>query len=139
MAFLTFNDYKTLIKDDVIQAVMDNDRKILLEAEMMAQQEMESYLNQRFVVAQIFNKIGEERNALILMYMIDITLYHIHARINPKFMPDIRKERYEVALTWLDKVSRGQLSPDLPLITNSDGETTLSSRWGSNSKFNHQY
>lgn len=140
MPFLIFEDYKTLIKDDVLQAVMDNDKTIVLEVEQMAQAEMESYLNQRYDVAHIFNKTGTARQPLILMYMIDIVLYHIHARINPKFIPDIRKDRYDIAISWLNKVARGDINPDLPKIENSESPLAgLGQRWGSNSKFNHQY
>jgi phage gp36-like protein len=140
MPFLNFEDYKTLIKDDVLQAVMDNDKTIVLEVELMAQSEMESYLNQRYDVANIFNKTANNRNPLILMYMIDIVLYHIHARINPKFIPDIRKDRYEVAINWLNKVARGELNPDLPKIDNSETPLAgLGNRWGSNTKYNHQF
>lgn len=140
MPFLIFEDYKTLIKDDVLQAVMDNDKTIVLEVEQMAQAEMESYLNQRYDVANIFNKIGNSRQPLILMYMIDIVLYHVHARINPKFIPEIRKDRYDIAISWLNKVARGDINPDLPKIENSESPLAgLGQRWGSNSKFNHQY
>jgi phage gp36-like protein len=140
MPFLNFEDYKTLIKDDVLQAVMDNDKTIVLEVEQMAQSEIESYLNQRYDVANIFNKTANNRNPLILMYMIDIVLYHIHARINPKFIPDIRKDRYDVAISWLIKVARGELNPDLPKIDNSETSLAgLGNRWGSNTKFNHQF
>lgn len=140
MPFLNFEDYKTLIKDDVLQAVMDNDKTIVLEVELMAESEMKSYLNQRYDVANIFNKTANNRNPLILMYMIDIVLYHIHARINPKFIPDIRKDRYDVAISWLIKVARGELNPDLPKIDNSETSLAgLGNRWGSNTKFNHQF
>lgn len=140
MAFLIFNDYASLIKDDILQAVMDNNLVLLNEVELMAQAEIESYLNQKYDVVNIFNKTSTERNPLIVMYMIDIVLYHIHARINPKFIPEIRKDRYDIALMWLDKVSKGQLNPDLPIIDNSDGNSTgLPSRLGSNEKFNHQF
>lgn len=140
MPFLIFEDYKTLIKDDVLQAVMDNDKTIVLEVEQMAQAEMESYLNQRYDVAHIFNKTGTARQPLILMYMIDIVLYHIHARINPKFIPDIRKDRYDIAISWLNKVARGDINPDLPKIENPESPLAgLGQRWGSNPKVSHQY
>jgi len=140
MPFIIFEDYKSLIKDDVLQAVMDNDKTIVLDVELMAQAEIESYLNQRYNVAEIFNKTGSLRNPLILMYMIDIVLYHIHARINPKFIPDIRKDRYDIALSWLDKVAKGILNPDLPRLIDLENELSgFATRYGSNTKYNHQF
>lgn len=139
MPFLNDNDYKTLIKDDILQSVHDNTPVLLSEVELMAQAEIESYLNQKFDVANIFNKTGADRNALIVMYMIDIVLYHVHARINPRMIPDIRKDRYDIAISWLDKVATGKLTPDLPVLIPEDGSNGLNSRWGSNSKYSHQW
>lgn len=88
---------------------------------------------------------GDNRNQLILMYMIDMTLYHLHSRINPRNVPDIRVVRYDGngpnqtggAIGWLKKVMSGEISPDLPEPT--DNEDNLSIVWGSDTKNNQIY
>jgi chitodextrinase len=79
---------------------------------------------------------GDNRNQQIVMYLIDITLYHLHSRINPRNVPDLRKERYDGngpnqtggAVGWLKKVCSGDVNADIPNITPQQG---MSIRYGS--------
>lgn len=72
---------------------------------------------------------GDNRNQQIVMYLIDITLYHLHSRINPRNVPDLRKERYDGngptqsggAVGWLKRVGSGDVTADLPVITPDSG------------------
>ena len=72
---------------------------------------------------------GDNRNQQIVMYLIDITLYHLHSRINPRNIPDLRKERYDGnnpqqnggAIAWLKRVASGDLTADLPNIIAQQG------------------
>lgn len=78
---------------------------------------------------------GDNRNQLIVMYLLDITLNHLHTRINPRNIPDLRKERYDGnnalqtggAIGWLKKIAKGDINADLPNILPQQG---LSIRWG---------
>lgn len=139
MAFLTDNDYATLIKDVNLAQVTGGVAGVRTQSELAAQQEIESYLNQRYQVAQIFNKTGNSRSALIVMYMLDISLYHMHSRVTPRNIPQIRIDRYDSAIAWLEKVRKGAITADLPRITDEDGEGKIRSRFGSNPKMNHQW
>lgn len=78
---------------------------------------------------------GDNRNSLIVQYLLDITLYHLHSRINPRNIPDLRKERYNGndpmerggAIGYLKNVASGDVTCDLPKIDPTQG---LSIRWG---------
>lgn len=78
---------------------------------------------------------GDARNQQIVLYLLDITLYHLHSRINPRNIPDLRKERYDGnspnqtggAIGWLKKVASGDINADLPEISPEQG---VSIRWG---------
>jgi hypothetical protein len=78
---------------------------------------------------------GDNRNQQIVMYLLDITLYHLHSRINPRNIPDLRKERYDGnnatqnggAIAWMKRVASGDITADLPQILPEQG---LSIRWG---------
>jgi hypothetical protein len=78
---------------------------------------------------------GDNRNQQIVMYLLDITLYHLHSRINPRNIPDLRKERYDGnnatqnggAIAWLKRVASGDITADLPSILPQQG---VSIRWG---------
>jgi hypothetical protein len=79
--------------------------------------------------------LGDNRNALIVQYLLDITLYHLHSRINPRNVPDLRKERYNGndpmdrggAIGYLKSVASGSVNCDLPEIDPAQGNSI---RWG---------
>lgn len=58
----------------------------------------------------------DTRNALIVLYAVDIALYHLHARISLNNTPELRRIRYEAAIMWLKAVNSGKISVDLPVI-----------------------
>jgi len=74
---------------------------------------------------------GDNRNQQIVMYLIDITLYHLHSRINPRNIPDLRKERYDGnnpqqnggAIAWLKRCASGDVTADLPNILPEQGNS----------------
>jgi phage gp36-like protein len=136
MAFLNIEDYSGQVKQDVL-ALVSGSEPIRQSAELKAQSEMESYLRTRYDVVNIFNKTGSERVPVIVLYLIDMTLYHLHSNISPRNIPELRKERYDIAIDWLKRVSKGQLSPDLPVPEN-EGEGSLF-RGGFNKKASTRY
>jgi len=71
------------------------------------------------------------RDRLLVMILIDIALYHLHAAVNPRAISDIRVKRYNDAIAWLKKVAKGELIPDLPAVATED-ITTLN--YGSRDK-----
>lgn len=79
---------------------------------------------------------GDNRNQLIVLYLVDITLYHLHARIQPNNVPELRKIRYDgngdlvkahSAIRWLRDCGDGSINADLPVI---DPQQGMSIRWG---------
>lgn len=79
--------------------------------------------------------LGDNRNQEIVQYLIDITLYNLHCRINPRNVPELRKERYDGniasqiggAIGWLKNVSAGKVYVDIPEILPSQGNSIT---WG---------
>lgn len=137
--FLTIHDYPRLIKDQNLQQVIQGNEALLEQAGLDAQAEMESYLNQRFDVAVEFAKTGDDRNPLLVMYLMDMALYHLHTRITPRNIPEVRGIRYENAINWLNKVASGKLTPQLTRLADGGGEPELRSRHGGNEKYKHQW
>lgn len=131
MPFLTEADYSVQIRSEILNTVKNTDA--LPKAELAAQAEMESYLSVRYDVANIFNKTNEERNPIVLMYLIDIVLYHIHSNNSPRNIPELRGIRYEAAINWLKMVANGDLNPDLPTLPDNDTDYFFSA--GSNGKY----
>ena len=65
----------------------------------------------------------------------DIALFHIVASQPQKMGMDIRRERYDIAIAWLEQVASGKLSPDLPPIPDNTGTSAGSLRWGSEKNY----
>lgn len=137
--FLSQTDYKTLIQDHVLNQVINNDPALLDDAELMAISEMEGYLGARYDTQAIFSKTGNDRHKALVMFALDMTLYHLHSRVSPRNISQLRVDRYNRAIEWLQNVVNGALNPDLPHKTTDEGEYVSNIRYGSNDKFNHYY
>ena len=79
---------------------------------------------------------GDNRNQQIVTYLVDITLYHIHSRIAPRNIPDLRVKRYDDALKWLKMAARGEITANLPIIQPTQGGRI---RFGGNIKQINSY
>lgn len=118
--FLSINDYDSTIRRDILNMITDNVDNIRTSAERTAQQTIESYLKGRYDMTVLFAQEGDARNPLILTYMMDIALYHILSRISPNNIPELRNNRYLDAMEFLKAVQKGNLSPNLPEIAESE-------------------
>jgi hypothetical protein len=75
---------------------------------------------------------GDNRSQQLVMYMIDIVLFHLHSRISPRNIPDLRQDRYDSAISWLKNVARGDdITAPIPKKQPPSGRRF---RWGSNIK-----
>lgn len=139
MSFLTNDDYNAQIRNEVKAVLLQSDGSQAL-AEQMAEAEITSYLRPRgYNVATIFAATGTNRNAQIIMLMVDITLYHLHSNIVTRAMPSTRQKRYDDAVSWLKMVSKGQLEPELPRLDADDEDATPTLKLGSNKKYSMRY
>ena len=139
MAFLTETDYSVQVRNEVkiIIAQQPGSQEM---AELMAEAEITGYLRPRgYDVAAIFAATAAARNPLIIMYMIDIVLYHLYSNIATRAIPATRETRYNAAINWLEKVSKGQIEPQLPYLENDTDDATPAIKLGSNIKYAKRY
>ena len=79
---------------------------------------------------------GDNRNPQIKMYLIDIMLYHLCSRINPRNIPELRNIRYDGAspsqiggaIGWLKSIEKGKVNLNSPEIVPTTGRSIV---WGS--------
>ena len=131
--FVQLSDYDATIHREILDSLLRKesatyDPQIIEICEDRAIAEMKGYLNKTYDCEKIFSAEGEERNALILMFAIDITVYHIFCQHNPYKLAKIRQDRYDRAIEWLKGVMNGDITidgaPKLP-----DDEVADNSRW----------
>lgn len=120
--FITDQDYKVVIGDNALRVVSQTSEENRTNAEAEAQEEISSYLRPTYDTDAIFAAEGDSRNRLIVMYTCDIALYHMVSAMPQKLGSEIRKERYERAVKWLEGVQAGKIVPDLPAAVDTQGE-----------------
>ncbi len=142
MTFLTDSDLQTIIKIDHLLQVLDEDAGAKDESEAMAIAEIKDYLNASYNTNAIFSAVGNSRHKSIIRIAVDIMLYHLHARIDPNQIPEIRQIRYDAAIKWLREVRDGKMSPEgLPFIDeDGDGQPDAGLwRLSDRGRFNSEY
>ena len=84
--------------------------------------------------------LGDNRNQEVVQYLLDITLYNLHCRINPRNVPDLRKERFDGnepqqrggAIGWLKNVAGGKIYLDSPEVLPEQGNSI---NWGNSNGY----
>ena len=132
-AFIQTSDYDASIHREILDSLLRTDSEsydpqIIEICEDRAIAEMKSYLNKTYDVEEIFNATGTDRNALVLMFALDIAIYHIFCQHNPYKMSQVRQDRYDRAIEWLKGVMKGDITiADAPRLT--DEEEKANSPW----------
>ena len=120
--FITDEDYKVVIGDNALKVVSQVSAENRANAEQEAQEEMAGYLRPKYDCEALFAAEGEERSRLAVMYCCDIALYHMAASLPQKMGMEIRKERYERAVKWLEGVQAGKIVPGFPQALDEEGQ-----------------
>lgn len=138
--FVTDQDYSVLIGTQALNVISQISAENRNNAEAEAVEEIASYLRPKYDTDAIFSAEGDNRNRLIVMYTADIAIYHMQASAPQKMGMEIRKERYERAIKWLEGVQAGKIVPDLPIATDDDGNTVgMPLVYGSQKKLRHNW
>lgn len=138
--FITDEDYKVVIGENALRIVTQVSSENRANAETEAIEEIAGYLRPKYDCNAIFSAEGGNRNRLVVMYACDCALYHMSASMPQKMGTEIRKERYERAIKWLEGVQAEKIIPDLPLATDEDGEPTgFLFKYSSQPKLKHNW
>jgi phage gp36-like protein len=139
MDILTLDDFYQVILQEHLEEIIEGDTSLLDNAELAAIGEATGHLNVRYDAAQCMNRsLAVDYNGIdtLMQKMVDIALFHLHARVTPNNIPDLREKRYNNAIEWLDKVASGFIAPLLPIKT-TEPSTPL--RYGNSSPTENRY
>lgn len=53
---------------------------------------------------------GDNRNQQLVLFMVDITIFHLLSRIAPRNIPELRVTRYQAATAWLQDAAVGNIT-----------------------------
>lgn len=111
--YLTVEELYTHLHDETVSVISRETEAIPLAAIDAAVAEARSYLHD-YDTNAIFSAEGDDRNALLLLFVKDIAVWHFVNLGNACIDIELREKRYDSAVNWLRLVQKGDLSPDLP-------------------------
>ena len=123
--FITVKDYDATLHKEILDALVRDDESLIEVCEDRAIAQMRSYMSHTYDCDMIFAARGEDRNKLVMMFAIDIAVYHIFCIHNPHNMSQIRVDRYERAIEWLKGIQKGVIDvEDLPAASGQSAAGT---------------
>lgn len=134
MAFLTKAELSSHLYSENIQVITRGDDTLITAAIDAAVHEAKGYLG-AYDKAAVFAANGPARNQLLLTFVKDIASWHLINLCNAGAEMQLRQDRYERAVNWLKEVQKGNVTPDLPLVTDGTGAAKYAPvKFGSNPK-----
>lgn len=137
--FIDNEDYRVVIGESALKVISQSSPENIANAEAEAMEEIAGYLRPVYDTDAVFSASADDRNRLIVMYTADIVLYHLTASQPQKMGSEIRKERYDRAIKWLEGVQAGKIIPDLPLKVSEDGSSGFGTSFHSSPKLRHDW
>lgn len=89
------------------------------------------------VIPTNFFTKGDNRSRFIKKILVNLAIFELHKLINPRNIPDLRGEAKDDAMSLLQDIKKGTISPHLPIFF--DEEKGQSITFDSNLKLRHQY
>lgn len=89
------------------------------------------------VVPSNFFTKGDNRSRLIKKILINLAIFELHKLILPRNIPVLRGEAKEDAMSLLQDIKKGSITPDLPIFFDENKGQTIT--FNSNLQLRHQY
>lgn len=135
MAFINRSDYKSVIDEHILSEVLRFDESYLATAEKRAISYATGYLNARFDTETLFEQEDDDRHPLVLLHVLNITLYYLHQKVAADQVPQNILDNYVEATDWFKAVNKGEVAPpDLPMFEDGERDHVL---YGGNEARNH--
>lgn len=135
--FLTSQDFLTRINDRVLELLTHNSDNPVELAANEACGIIRDRLFDKYRIDAELSKTGSSRNAVLIRYALSIAVYSLYSKAPDEEIPERVVKDYDDAMEDLRLISQGKLSSTLPLNTDSDGNTTVKIRMGSNEPRSH--
>ena len=130
--FITEDDY-IQVSADALKIVQQATPQNRITAERRATDRITSYLSGRYDMEKAFATTGDNRNFDLVGLVADLALYFMVLSLPQKMGYEIRKEQFEKAIAYLEKVQNGHAVMNLPTLTAPEGDESgsgLSIRYG---------
>ena len=123
--FISEEDYRVVIGEAAMKVVSQSSQEVRTNAEQVAMEEVAGYLRPKYDTQAIFSAEGDARNSQVVQVTADIALYHMVSAMPQRMGSEVRQERYERAIHWLEGVAQGRIVPDLPFTSDAEGHPVI--------------
>lgn len=132
--FLTADELKTHLYEEVVNEITRNDDTIIDEAIDTAIDECKGYLSHYDTATCMDTVLPEDRNRKLLSVCKEIAAWHLINLCNVTIQYDTRLTLYEQAIEWLRGVQKGAIAPGIPPALSPSNTPITGVRWNSNQK-----
>ena len=137
MSFITEPDLYRSLRKQYIDELKRDDATLIDEAISAALAEISSYLSDTFDMQLIFAQTDANRDPLLKMFAVDITIYNVLSVAAPGSDIEQKRLRRKSAIDWLLAVKDGKLQTTLPKLENSPAQNVII--YGSVTRKNTRY
>lgn len=118
---ITKADFNTHLYTELINKISRDNDAVLDNAITAAIGEAKAYLA-RFDIDDLFNQPEADRDATLCMFLKDMAVWHFIPVANPNIDVEYRRDRYKDAISWLNKIQAGKLTPTTWVLANEQEE-----------------
>jgi phage gp36-like protein len=141
MSFLTADDFKTRLFPEIFNAITRNDQDTI---DLVVEQTVSTMRNSfsRYKADEIFGAAGPSRNGHIVKLAVNISVYELLKRSNPRAITQDIKDDYAEANDWLNGINSGKYDAgDLPFLDDAEGNTDIYGpvKWNSIERTGYSY
>jgi len=119
--YVSQEELKTVGIPEVIDMITGSDDAIVETIITETLELVSGYLSDIYDVDAEYAKIGGDRNALLMKIVKDIVIYETYIR-ETRELNEVARLRYEDAMSWLLKASKGQITVKLPFSSGGDAD-----------------
>lgn len=121
MAYLVKDDYTLHISIEHLDEILEQaantsgltEDQILENAELTAQAEVKAYLTSKYKIADELATTGTSRNRMVIKWIVDLVIFHLHFTINPQDVPESVEKRYKSTIMELKASRDADINPGL--------------------------
>lgn len=110
--FIEIDELKTVMPREVVAIITNSDEDTVQEIIDESISVVSNYLYQFYDVNAIFTTTGEDRDKTVMKHLKAIIKYELYG-IRDGITERVEKG-HEEAMRWLEKVSKGEIRPNLP-------------------------
>lgn len=125
MIFIEKTDFYQIIRQDVLNNLIENDDAKLDTEEAFAMAKVEAYLGARYDLAAEYALTGDDRNKMLMRAIMALMLYTLYGVRSSADIPEHIEDKKLYALEWLEGVRDEKLSTNLALSNTEDGRQGL--------------